>query len=94
MPKDKDSSTPLHEVAANNSNPDVVKALISDGAEVNATRDNGRTPLHEAADKNSNPDVVKALISAGAKVNAKEDTYGRTPLHVNAAALLTTQTQM
>ena len=51
--------------AALNSNPDVVKALISAGAKVNATKD-GWTPLH-----NSNPDVVKALISAGAKVNAR-----------------------
>ena len=55
----------------NNSNPDVVKALISAGAKVNAKTKDGLTPLHLAAYNNSNPDVVKALISAGAKVNAQ-----------------------
>ena len=34
---------------ANNSNPDVVKALISAGAKVNAKTKDGLTPLHFAA---------------------------------------------
>ena len=46
MLKTKDGSTPLHFAAFNNSNPDVVKALISAGAEVNAKEDkDGSTPL-------------------------------------------------
>ena len=71
----------MHVAAANNSNPDVVKALISAGAKVNAKEDKyGRTPLHKSPYQcsikdNSNPDVVKALISAGAEVNAKEDKW-------------------
>ena len=77
----KTKETPLHYAAGYNSNPDVVKALISAGAKVNATKD-GLTPLHFAAGNNSNPDVVKALISAGAKVNATKD--GLTPLHYAA----------
>ena len=62
----------MHLAAFNNSNPDVVKALISAGAKVNAKDKDGATPLHAAALFNSNPDVVKALISAGAKLNAKD----------------------
>ena len=69
----------------NNSNPDVVKALISAGAKVNAKDKDGATPLHFAATNNSNPDVVKALISAGAKVNAKGGIFGLTPLYYAAA---------
>ena len=66
----------MHLAAArNNSNPDVVKALISAGAKVNAKEDTyGLTPLYTAARYNSNPDVVKALISAGA--NNADDKYG------------------
>ena len=80
---DNTSDNTLHK-AAGTSNPDVVKALISAGAKVNAKVGKyGQTPLHLAAGKNSNPDVVKALISAGAKVNAK-NKYGETPLHLAA----------
>ena len=58
----------MHYAAAKNSNPDVVKALISAGAKVNAKTKDGLTPLYYAARFNSNPDVVKALVNAGAEV--------------------------
>ena len=85
--KTKDGWTPLHYAAAFNSNPDVVKALISAGAKVNAKDKDGWTPLRAAAIKNSNPDVVKALISAGAKA---KDKYGYSFAYLQH----TTQTQM
>ena len=62
--EDKYGQTPLHLVAANNSNPDVVKALISAGAKVNA-----KDKYDNAARHNSNPDVVMA----------KDDKYGLKP---------------
>ena len=52
--EDKYGRTPLHAAAAYNSNPDVVKALISAGAKVNAKDDKyDLTPLHLAAAYNS-----------------------------------------
>jgi len=58
---------------------DVVKFLISKGADVNVTsRNTGWTPLHVAADK-GHLEVVKILVSAGANVNAK-DILGMTPI--------------
>ena len=81
--EDKGGLTPLHYAAGNNSNPDVVKALISAGAKVNAKEDKDGSDSFACLQhlSNSNPDVVKALISAGAKVNAKDDKDGQTPLH-------------
>lgn len=63
--------------AASNPNPDVAKALIDAGADVNARNIVNHTALMCAAERNENPDVVRLLINAGASVNAKnhfEDT--------------------
>ena len=74
-----DIRTPLHLVAANNENPEVVNLLINAGADVNAVDGNGSTPLHATAKFNENPEVLTVLIRAEADVNAK-DEIGQTPL--------------
>jgi hypothetical protein len=56
----------------------LIKLLISDGADINKDDADGRTPL-EHATKTNNVDAIKFLISNGADVN-KANSYGRTPL--------------
>ena len=76
------NATPLHFIAYNNGNTDVIKELINAGADVNAKDYGDRTPLHWAAGGNANADVIKELINAGADVDDKGE--GWTPLHVAA----------
>jgi ankyrin repeat protein len=57
--------------AAGNSTADVVRELIAEGADVNATDELGRPALLVAAGESGNPAVVRALLAAGASVNAK-----------------------
>lgn len=58
--------TPLMLAASRNPNVDVIKFLISSGADVQAqSRTAKAPPLTLAATWNSNPEIVKALISAG-----------------------------
>lgn len=58
---------------------DKVKALIEQGADVNAVDMIGRTPFHSAAFY-SRPEIATLLLASSAKVNAP-DMYGLTPLH-------------
>ena len=58
---------------------DLVKALISSGADANATTDDGLTPLHAAAMRGRTK-AVKALISSGADANVMTKSGGLTPL--------------
>jgi ankyrin repeat protein len=53
------------------SNPDLelIKELIAETPDINATLENGKTPLLYAAAKNPNPEAIKLIIAAGAKVN-------------------------
>ena len=61
--KDKDFHyTPLHE-AVFNTNIEVVKFLVSEGAEVNAKTWHGKTPLDLAVNWNKNGDVAIYLSS-------------------------------
>ena len=80
--------TALH-VAAAAYRPDVVRSLLSSGADVTATNRRGAQPLHYAADGSPaspawNPDAqaatISSLIAAGADPNAG-DKSGVTPLH-------------
>lgn len=68
---------PLHRAAAN-ANDEIIKLLISEGAET-VIRHEGRTVLHVA----DNELTVSRLIAYGADINAKDET-GSTPLTLAA----------
>lgn len=61
---------------------EVVHALISNGANVNAEDDLDSTPLHYAAEKNQEI-LVRSLINHGAEVNVRNSS-GKTPLMMAA----------
>ncbi len=57
-----------------NPNPEVVKALLAGGADVNARDKDGGTALMCAASSNPpNPKVVKALVAGGADIRAVDN---------------------
>jgi ankyrin repeat protein len=70
---------------------DIIRALVSAGANVNATAVNhpraskpttsGTTPLHYACQGNDSLNIAQILLTHGANLNAVEDTDGATPLH-------------
>jgi ankyrin repeat protein len=74
-----DNITTLNIAIANN-RPDVAKALLENGANVNEPNAVGNTPLHLAV-TNNNQDMVALLLENGANVNEK-NTTGSTPLHL------------
>ncbi|XP_065901883.1 uncharacterized protein [Dysidea avara] len=77
----KENSTALH-LAAEGGHVNIVEALISSGAAVNALDKRNWTAVHFAA-RSARAEVVKTLIISGAKVNAC-DMRKRTALHLAA----------
>ena len=74
------SKTPLFLAAEHNPNIEVVKYLVSRGADVNAkTHTLEHTLLHFAV-QNPNLEIVRYFVSQGADVNAK-NTAGYAPIH-------------
>ena len=79
--RDERGDTPLHYAAWYNPNAEVVKYLVSKGADVNSKGSDGYTALHGAASHNSNVDVLRYLISQKADISAR-DNKGNTPLEI------------
>jgi hypothetical protein len=79
----KTGVTPLHFAAKYNSDINVLKYLIEQGADIHAQTDVHSTPLHYATAHNTNVAVMECLIEKGADINVK-NIYGVTPLHLAA----------
>ena len=77
------SWTRLHYAAWNNDDPEVVRLLLDQGADLHALDEYGQTPFLMAALENENVEVFRLLLERGADPYA-EDEYGNTALH-NAA---------
>jgi truncated hemoglobin YjbI len=80
--RDRGNHTPLYCVAnqcGSHSGPDIVRALVDAGADVDASGGVTRaTPLHMAA-RRGHVETARALLDCGAAVNAR-DRKGDTPL--------------
>ncbi len=74
---EKSGATPLYD-AARMGTYEMVKSLVTYGADPNVATKAGLTPLHQAAAR-GNLDMVKDLVQAGADVNAIAEN-GRTPI--------------
>jgi len=71
----EDGETLLH-IAANSGYTDIVKYLVSQGADVNSKAESGDTPLHNAVGiGNGNIEIAKYLVSQGAKVNTQNTFF-------------------
>ena len=71
--------------AAMRGDAEAVRALLADGADVNAAHGDGMTALHWAA-LNGNAEIARLLIGAGAVLEAGTRLGAHTPLHVAARA--------
>lgn len=88
-------NTTLLHLAAENFNIDVLKFLVSKGADVNAKDKNDETPLHYTIRQHYgvrgmfDVEVPKYLISHGANIHAK-DCDGMTPLYATSTTCMMT----
>ena len=71
--------------AAMRDDADAVRALLAEGADVNAARGDGMTGLHWAA-LNGNAEIARLLVGAGAALEAGTRLGAHRPLHVAARA--------
>ena len=71
--------------AAMRGDAEAVRALLADGADVNAAHGDGMTGLHWVA-LNGNAEIARLLIGAGAALEAGTRLGAHTPLHVAARA--------
>ena len=78
----KTGASPLYD-AARIGTPEMVKSLVTFGADPNVATNAGLTPLHQAAYRGS-LEMVKDLVQAGAEVNAVAKN-GRTPIFYAAS---------
>ena len=77
--RDSEGKTALMYAAEKSINPEIIRALIQAGSDVNAHDNNGSTALMFAAARNIRPEILYALIEAGADINA-QNTAGNTAL--------------
>ena len=66
-----------------NGRPQIVRAALDQGADINARNEDGRTPLMVAITNNNNTEVFSLLLKAGADINAR-DKDGSNPLMLAA----------
>lgn len=81
MLPDNSGTLPIH-LSAYTDNLDILKMLISKGADVNAKANDGWTPVHSATHEVQN-EFLEYLLKHGADVDAK-DEHGKTALHIAA----------
>lgn len=80
---DANGRNALHWAAARSSNPNVINALLAEGADLHTEDKLGYTPLHTAVEgKNSYLSIINSLLNAGAKINADSTGIAGTPLHL------------
>ena len=73
--------TPLH-VAARTGDVEAIRALLRNGVDLNARRDDGRSPLSGAL-WSGHTEIARMLLSVGTDPNAGDDV-GEAPLHIAA----------
>ena len=61
-------------------NLNIVRDLITLGANLDWQDEDGSTALHRCAGRGNSPEIARMLIDAGADLNI-QDNYGRTALH-------------
>ena len=71
--------TPLHWAGRLNHEPEVIRVLLDNGADIEASDNVGMRPLHLAAENNQSPQVISMLLTQHANI-AAQDAFGQTPL--------------